>query len=59
MGVESCGFTPDAMLHSGEPVNQETVIEPGSGNVFADLGFPDAEEHLARAKLVLAISRTI
>ena len=33
----------------------ETMIEYGSGNVFADLGFPDPEEHLAKAKLVRAI----
>jgi predicted XRE-type DNA-binding protein len=25
--------------------------EQGSGNVFADLGLPDADEHLSRAKL--------
>jgi len=32
------------------------MIEYGSGNVFADLGFPDSEEHLVKAKLVRAIS---
>lgn len=31
----------------------------GSGNVFADLGFPDAEERLAKAKLVVQIDRII
>ena len=36
--------------------DEESLIEPSSGNVFADLGYPDAEEHLAKAKLVLAIS---
>lgn len=35
---------------------EEPIIEYGSGNVFADLGFPDADEHLAKAKLVRAIS---
>lgn len=34
----------------------EPVIAYGSGNVFADLGFPDPEEHLAKVKLVRAIS---
>jgi predicted XRE-type DNA-binding protein len=29
--------------------------EVGSGNVFADLGFPDAEENLIKAKLVYKI----
>jgi predicted XRE-type DNA-binding protein len=38
---------------------EETVIEHGSGNVFTDLGFDDAEEMLAKAKLVQAISRTM
>lgn len=30
-----------------------------SGNVFADLGFPDAEERLAKAKLIVQIDRII
>ena len=38
---------------------EKIVIEQGSGNVFADLGYPDAEEHLAKSKLVLAISNVI
>ena len=29
----------------------------GSGNVFADLGYPDAEEHQTKAKLVSMISK--
>jgi predicted XRE-type DNA-binding protein len=29
--------------------------EVGSGNVFADLGLPDAEEHLIKAQLVYKI----
>lgn len=39
--------------------NGETMIEQGSGNVFADLGYPDAEEHMAKAKLVRAIGLAI
>jgi predicted XRE-type DNA-binding protein len=39
--------------------NQEEVIERGSGNVFADLGFSHADELLAKAKLVHAISETM
>jgi predicted transcriptional regulator/predicted XRE-type DNA-binding protein len=30
-------------------------FQQSSGNVFADLGFPNAEEELAKAKLILAI----
>jgi predicted XRE-type DNA-binding protein len=33
--------------------------EPGSGNVFADLGLPDAGEHMIKAGLVVRIERTI
>ena len=30
----------------------ETTVECGSGNVFADLGLPDADVHLVKAELV-------
>ena len=30
----------------------ETDVERGSGNVFADLGLPDADAHFAKAELV-------
>ena len=33
--------------------------ESSSGNVFADLGLPDAGEHLLKAGLVARIERTI
>ncbi len=38
---------------------EETLVIPSSGNVYADLGAPDAEEMLAKAKLVRAIGHTI
>jgi len=34
-------------------------VTRGSGNVFADLGLPDAEELLAKAELVFAISQAM
>ena len=34
-------------------------IERGSGNVFADLGIPDADAHLLKAELVTRIDRII
>ena len=34
-------------------------IEASSGNVFADLGLPDAEEHLVKAGLVARIGQTV
>jgi predicted XRE-type DNA-binding protein len=33
--------------------------EPSSGNVFADLSLPNAEEHLIKAGLVVKIDRAI
>ncbi len=34
-------------------------IERGSGNVFADLGLPEAEAHLLKAELVTRIDKII
>ncbi len=39
--------------------NEETEVYHGSGNVFADLGLPDAEERLARAELARQILNII
>ena len=33
----------------------DSNVKAGSGNVFADLGFPDADAHLAKAELVSRI----
>lgn len=38
---------------------EKTRIERGSGNVFADLGHPEAEVHLLKAELVTRIDRII
>ena len=34
-------------------------IERGSGNIFADLGLPDADGHLLKAELVTQIDKII
>ena len=34
---------------------EETIVEEGCGNVFADLGLPNPEERLTKAKLASAI----
>lgn len=39
--------------------NDDTLVEEGSGNVFADLGFPDAEERLFKAQLTFEIAQLI
>ncbi len=38
---------------------KKVKIERGSGNVFADLGCPDAETHLLKAELVTRIDKII
>ena len=40
-------------------MNKKSKIKPSSGNVFADLGLPDAEETLAKAEIVRQIDKTI
>ncbi len=37
----------------------DTHIERGTGNVFADLGLPDANERQTKTRLALAINRII
>lgn len=38
---------------------EKTMVEKGSGNVFADLGLPDADNHLLKAELVSRIDQII
>jgi predicted XRE-type DNA-binding protein len=40
-------------------MSKHIEVEPSSGNVFADLGLPNPEEHLVKATLALAITRTL
>ena len=37
----------------------DLTVEPSSGNVFADLGFPNPEEHLLKAEITLQIAQLI
>jgi len=46
------------MRANGKTINAHDVLE-GSGNVFADLGLPDAEQELVKARLTLQIARII
>jgi predicted XRE-type DNA-binding protein len=41
------------------PKRESLKREPSTGNVFADLGLPNAGEHLTKAGLVVRIDRTI
>lgn len=36
-----------------------STVTPGSGNIFADLGLPDAAEHLFKAQIVAIIDASI
>lgn len=38
---------------------QRIKVDVGSGNIFADLGLPNAEEHLLKASLVVQLHRLI
>lgn len=40
-------------------MNETTDFQESSGNVFADLGLPDPDEHLAKAQLASRISDII
>jgi predicted XRE-type DNA-binding protein len=40
-------------------VGKRVEVERSSGNVFADLGLPNPEEHLVKATMASAIARTI
>jgi len=41
------------------PKTKPLILEPSTGNVFEDLGLPDAAEHLIKAGLVLRLSEII
>ena len=40
-------------------MSTEIKVTPSSGNVFADLGLPNPEEHLVKATIALAIGELI
>ena len=41
------------------PKGKSLEMEPSTGNVFADLGLPDAGEHFIKAGLVVKIDKII
>lgn len=38
---------------------RRTEIDPGTGNVFADLGYADAKERMLKVKLALEVNRVL
>ena len=49
------GTTETHMAETRTMGNPDPTVEHGSGNVFADLDFPDADAHLLKAELVSRI----
>src|SRR5258708_7708589 len=47
------------MAQKRDPRLDDDRIEEGSGNVFADIGMPNPEEALVKAKLSIAIEQII
>ena len=47
------------MAHRAESPDREAKVTVGSGNVFEDIGFENADEMLYKSKLVTAIAKTI
>ena len=48
-------ITVKPIMETDAMESKDTAVERGSGNVFADLGFPEADAHLVKAELVSRI----
>jgi predicted XRE-type DNA-binding protein len=50
-----------SMRSRSQPIKKQKLpaFEVGSGNIFADLGLPNADEHLLKAALVVQLHRLI
>ena len=55
--TEGAGAEPAAFEE--RQMKEELAVTESSGNVFADLGLPDADERLAKADLAIEIGRVI
>lgn len=55
LGVEA----PRQITVDREEIHLRRQVEVGSGNVFADLGFPDADELQRKVRLAVAINREV
>ena len=54
-----CGTTVTRIVETDAVESTDTAVERGSGNVFADLGLPDADAHLVKAELVSRIDAIV
>lgn len=55
LGVEA----PRQITVDREEIHLRRQVEVGSGNVFADLGLPDADELKRKVRLAMAINREV
>jgi predicted XRE-type DNA-binding protein len=46
-------------MNENEAMKKNLPVKRGSGNIFADIGLPDAEKHLVKAQIVVAIGNLI
>ncbi len=46
-------------MAEAQNITGHAPVEDSSGNVFADIGLPEPDQHLAKAKLVIEIRRAI
>ena len=53
-----CGLTDHERRWSVPPKTGDKVVR-SSGNVFADLGFPDADERLTKVRLAVALNEVV
>ena len=57
--VPPSSTTVTSIVESDDMKSNDIAAERGSGNVFADLGLPDADAHLVKAELVSRIDDLI
>jgi predicted XRE-type DNA-binding protein len=43
----------------GKKTETETIVDPGSGDVLVDLGFPDADERKLRVQLAMRLNELL
>src|ERR1043165_267761 len=47
------------MRNKDEAMKNDIPVKRSSGNIFADIGLPNAEDHLVKAQIVVAIGNLI
>ena len=55
--IARCRARSCIAFYGAEAMKRKIKVEAGSGNIFADLGLPDAETHFLKAQIVAEIYR--